>query len=83
MLEKLMEFLDNADTERRIAATIAAIAMPYVNSKLSVPLSNEAVIAAMVAAMGYVFQSAHTAAARARAPKVATFDAAAKELGAK
>ncbi len=83
MLEKIMSFLDSADTERRIAATICAVVLPYVNSKLATPLPESAVIAAMMAAMGYVFQSAHTAAKRAAAPKVTTFDAAAKELGAK
>lgn len=82
MLERLMNFLDNADTERRIAGTIAATLVPIANQHLSTPLSTEAVGFIMAALMGYVFQSAHVAATRAKAAAISTPEQAAAVLAA-
>ncbi len=82
MLQTLMSFLDNADTERRIAGTVAAVLVPIANQHLDKPLDNTAVVAVMVALMGYVFQSAAKAIAASKAPPVTTPEQAAAVLGA-
>ncbi len=70
MIAALLKLLDNADTERRIAAFLVGLALPVINSKFGLNIPSDQVIAAMALALGYVVQSAIKAAVVAPKPTV-------------
>lgn len=83
----LVDFLASG-TFRRAVAALVAVALPIINSKLGLNIPSEQIIAAIVAAAGYVAQSVGNEmharnAGDAAAEKVVTVEDAAKVLGDK
>ncbi len=84
MLNAIFKLIDNADTERRIAAFLVGLAIPIINAHLSTPLPSEQVIGGVTLALGYIVTSTMNAMAKTKAASqpVTTVDQAAVVLAA-